>query len=194
MDTAKRKSSCCNLRGVCFTPGPFVPPTETQTEVYKKPFQQFKTRRYPKKKQKEIRKDSKMQDTELLECENVHGKKMKTKPHIASFFKTLKTVIPKRQLPFQKILEGIEDKSLLGLAFMDIHTPEELKPEFDGSPLIVKNTLVSREDIGEYIERIAKEHGFLNKPKRALISPHFGVEILVNTDMAKYYLEKALKF
>ena len=49
---------------------------------------------------------------------------MKTKSHIASF---LKTATPKRQLSFQKILEGIQDESLFGLA---IHTPEELKPEF----------------------------------------------------------------
>ena len=55
---------------------------------------------------------------------------MKTKSHIASFLKTLKTVTPKRQLSFQKILEGIEDESLFGLAIIDIHTPEELKPEF----------------------------------------------------------------
>ena len=40
---------------------------------------------------------------------------------------------------------------------------------------------------------IAKEHGFVKKPKHALISSHFGVEVLVSTTLAKYYLEKGLK-
>ena len=121
------------------------------------------------------------------------GKKMKTKPHIASFLKTLKTVTPKRQLSFQKILEGIQDESSFGLAIIDIHTPKELKPEFDDFPLIVKNVSVSREDIAEHMAKMAEENGFLKKPKRALISSHFSVKVLVNTDMAKYYLEKGLK-
>ena len=68
-----------------------------------------------------------------------------------------------------------------------------LKPEFDNFPLIVKSVSVSREDIGEYMAKIAEEHEFLKKPKRALISSHFGVKVLVNTDMSKYYLEKGLK-
>ena len=131
-----------------------------------------------------------MQVIKLGECT---WKKMKTNPHIVSFLKNLKTVTPKRQLSFQKILEGIEDESLFGLAIVDIHTPEELKPEFDDFPLIVQNTLVSPEDIGEYMGNTAKEHGFLKKPKRALISSHFGVEVLVSTTVAKYYLEKGLK-
>ena len=41
--------------------------------------------------------------------------------------------------------------------------------------------------------KIADERGFLKKPKRTLISSHFGVKVLVNTDMAKYYLEKGMK-
>ena len=57
----------------------------------------------------------------------------------------------------------------------------------------MKNVSVSREDIGKSMAKIAEEHRFLKKPKRALISSHFCVKILVNTDMAKYYLEKGLK-
>ena len=137
-----------------------------------------------------ILQDAGYQVIRMRECT---WKKVKTNPHIVSFLKNLKTVTPKRQLSFQKILERIEDESLFGLAIVDIHTPEELKPEFDEFPLIVKNTLVPREDIGEYMGNIAKEPGFLKKPKRALISSHFGVEVLVSTTMAKYYLEKGRK-
>ena len=54
--------------------------------------------------------------------------------------------------------------------------PTELQPLFADHPLITKNTMVSREDIGAYMRGVAKRHGFFKKPKRALICSHFGKE------------------
>ena len=126
----------------------------------------------------------------LWECEY---KKMKKRPEVAEFVKTLKTVQPRRKLSFDQILKGIQNDTLFGLLIVDIHTPTELKPLFADHPLIIKNTMVSREDIGDYMRGVAEKHGFLKKPKRALICSHFGKEVLITSEMGKFYLEKGLK-
>ena len=53
--------------------------------------------------------------------------------------------------------------------------------------------LVSRDDVGEYTRNVAEEHGLLKKTHKYLISSHFGKEILVNTEMTKFYLEMGLE-
>ena len=87
------------------------------------------------------------------------------RPEVAEFVKTLKSVQPRRQLSFNKILHGVQNDSLFGLLIVDTHTPTELQPIFSDHPFIIKNVMVSREDIGEYMQKVADEHGFLKKPK-----------------------------
>ena len=53
--------------------------------------------------------------------------------------------------------------------------------------------MVSCEDIAEYMKKVADEHGFFEKTKWTLICSHFGKEILITTEMVKFYLEKGLK-
>ena len=43
------------------------------------------------------------------------------------------------------------------------------------------------------MQNIAEEQGFLKKPRKYLISSYFGEEILINTRMAKFYLDLGLK-
>ena len=71
--------------------------------------------------------------------------------------------------------------------------PTELQPLFSDHPLYIKNPMVSREDFGEYMKKVADEHGLLKKPKRTLICCHFRKKILITTKMTKFYLEKGLK-
>ena len=52
-----------------------------------------------------------------------------------------------------------------------------------------KNTFVSRDNIGEYMRNVAEDHGLLKKNQKYLISSHFGKKVLINTEMAKFYLE-----
>ena len=42
------------------------------------------------------------------------------------------------------------------------------------------------------MRNVAEAHGLLKKPKKYLISSHFGKEIFSNTEKAKLYLEMAL--
>ena len=43
------------------------------------------------------------------------------------------------------------------------------------------------------MQKIADKQGFLKKTRKYLISSYFGEEILINTRMAKFYLESGLK-
>ena len=99
---------------------------------------------------------------------------------------------PCNQLTFEKIIEGMQSEFLFGLLICSIHTPEELTPKFSDFPPIIKNTMISRSGIGEYMQKIAEEQGFLKKPRKYLISSYFGEEILINTRMAKFYLDLGL--
>ena len=94
-------------------------------------------------------------------------KKMKKRPEVAEFVKTLKTVQPRRKLSFDEILKGIQNDTLFGLLIVDIRTPTELKPLFADHLLIIKNAMVSREDIGDYMRGVAEKHGFLKKTKKS---------------------------
>ena len=151
-------------------------------------------------KVEELRKDTleitkKIEDAgyEVISIRQCEWNVLKKRPEVAEFVKTLKSVQPRRQLSFNKILHGIQNDSLFGLLIVDIHTPTELQPIFSDHSLIIKNVMVSREDIGEYMEKVAEKHGFLKKPKQTLICSHFGKEVLITTEMAKFYLEKGLK-
>ena len=90
-------------------------------------------------------------------------------------------------------MDGIQNDSLYGFLFVDIETPEHLKEKLADFPPTIKNTDVSRADIGPYMEKIAEEHGYLKKPQRYLISSYFGEKILINSEMAKFYLDLGLK-
>ena len=127
---------------------------------------------------------------EIRECQ---WKQLAKKADIAAYLKILKSVQPKRQLSFHKIVEGVKNVTLYGFLLVDIHTPNHLKEKYKDFTLIIKNTFVSRDDIGEYMRNVAEEHGLLLKPQKYLISSHFGKEILINTEMAKFYWEMGLE-
>ena len=126
---------------------------------------------------------------EMREC---RWKQLPKRANIAACLKTLKAVQPKRQLSFNKILE-VKNGTLYRFLLVDIHTPNHSRKKYKDFPLIIKSTFVSRDDIGEYQRNVAEEHGLLKKPKKYLISSHFGKEILINTEMAKFYFEMGLE-
>ena len=127
---------------------------------------------------------------EMRECEWL---KIRKQPEVSRFLKTLKSVTPKRKLTFEKILEGVRNESLYGFLIVDIHTPDELKEKFKDFPLIIKNSFISLDDIGSYMKNVAEEHNLLKKEQKYLISSYFGEKFLINSEMAKFYLEMDLK-
>ena len=98
----------------------------------------------------------------MRECEWL---KIRKQPEVSRFLKTLKSITPKRKLTFEKIVEGIRNESLYGFLIVGIHTSNELKEKFKDFPLIIKNSFISRNDIGAYMQNVAEEHNLLKKNK-----------------------------
>ena len=59
---------------------------------------------------------------------------------------------------------------LFGYVECDIVVPENLRSKFGNFPPIFKNTLVSKNDIGELMKTYAEEEGILSQPRKMLIS------------------------
>ena len=91
----------------------------------------------------------------MRECEWL---KIRKQSEVSCFLKTLKSVTLKQKLTFEKIVEGIRNETLYGFLIVDIHTFNKLKEKFKDFPLIIKNSFISREDIGAYIQNVAEEH------------------------------------
>ena len=119
----------------------------------------------------------------VVEMQECQWKQLEKRADIAAYLKTVKSVQPKRQLSFHKIVEEVKNGTSYGFLLVDIHTPNYLKEKYKDFPLIIKNTFVPKD----------KEHGLHKKTQKYLISSHFGKEILINTEMAKFYLEMGLE-
>ena len=76
----------------------------------------------------------------------------------------------RRSLTEQQLLEGIKKASLFGYVQYDIEVPENLRVNFANFPPILKNTLVSKNDIGDLMKTYAKEGGIISQPMKMLIS------------------------
>ena len=59
---------------------------------------------------------------------------------------------------------------------------------------IFKNTDISREDIGEFMQTFAEEQNIMmSHPRRNLIGSYFGERILLATPLIKWYLVHGLE-
>ena len=73
-----------------------------------------------------------------------------------------------------------------------LHT-RALKEKFSEMCLIVKNTNISREDIGEFMKAYAEDRSIMAQPRRSLIGSMKGDKILLATPLLKRYLEHGLE-
>ena len=117
---------------------------------------------------------------------------MLKQPHIAAFLKNIKSVQPKKQVNFQKLLQGVQNDQLYGFLFEDTHTPEHLKEKCSDFPMIIKNVRVSRDDLSLYMKEFAEENDYLKKPRKTLVSSYFGTNHFVSSNMLNFYLEMGL--
>ena len=92
-----------------------------------------------------------------------------------------------------QILDAIRSESLFGVVECDIPVPDRLKPNFSEICPILKNTEISRDDIGEYMRAFAEEQNIMAQPRRSLTGSSFGKKILLATPLIKWYLEHGLQ-
>ena len=95
----------------------------------------------------------------------------------------------RRSLAAEQLLEEIKKGKLFGYVQCDIEVPENLRANFANFPPIFKNTLVSKNDIGDLMKNYAEEERLLSQPRKMLIfsfSLHNGALI---TSLVLFYLQ-----
>ena len=93
----------------------------------------------------------------------------------------------------ERILSEVRNERLFGCVEVDICVPDHLKEKFSEMCPIFKNTNISRDDIGEYMQSYAEENKIMAQPRRSLIGSLKGEKILLATPLLKWYLEHGLK-
>ena len=100
---------------------------------------------------------------------------------------------PYRQsLTEQQLLEGIKKGNLFGYVQCDIEVPEKLRANFANFRPIFKNTLVSKNDIGDLMKTYAEEEGIMSQPQNMLISSFTIQNGTLITPLLLFYLQLVL--
>ena len=89
----------------------------------------------------------------------------------ASVTSHLREIFPcKHSLSEEQLLQGIIDGRLFGYVQCGIEVPNHLQSYFSNFPPIFKNTVVSREEIGNLMRENAEKENIMAQPRRMLIS------------------------
>ena len=74
----------------------------------------------------------------------------------------------RRSLAAEPLLEEIKYGKVFGYIQCDIEVPENLRAKLANFPAIFKNTLVSKNDIGDLMKTYAEE-GIMSQPRKRLL-------------------------
>lgn len=129
----------------------------------------------------------------MRECE--WSFRLRTDPLTSQFVTHYRGTLirPPKSLALRNILRGFQNGELFGFALVDISVPSHLKEHFKEFPPIFKNTVISREDIGEHMKQYATDNDLLSSPTRYLISSYKGDKILLASPLLKWYLDNGLE-
>ena len=98
----------------------------------------------------------------------------------------------RRSLTGHQLLEGIKKGNLSGYVQCDIEVPKKLRANFDNFRPIFKNSLVSKNDIGELMRTYAEEQVILFQPRKKLISCFVFQNRTLITPLFLFYLQLGL--
>ena len=127
---------------------------------------------------------------EMRECElsRLYKTTNTVKQHIREHFPY------RRSLAAEQLLEKIETGKLFGYVQCDIEVPEELRSKFDNVPPKFKNTLVTKNDIGDVMKNYAEEKTLLSQSWKMLISRFILLYGTLITPLLLFYPEIGLVF
>ena len=89
-------------------------------------------------------------------------------------------------------MQQIIDGRVFGYVQCDIEVPEHLRDYFSNFPPIFKNTVVSRDDIGDLMKEYAEKEGVMPQPRRMLISSFILTNGTIITPLLLFYLKLGL--
>ena len=125
---------------------------------------------------------------EMWECEwwRLYKTTKTVKKHIREHFPY------RRSLAAEQLLEEIKEGKLVGHVQCIIELPEKLRANFANFPPIIRNTLVSKSDIGDLMSNYAEEKRLMSQPRRMLISSFTLQNWRLNAPLLLFYLQLAL--
>ena len=91
-----------------------------------------------------------------------------------------------------QLLEGIKKGNLFGYVQCDIEVPETLRANFSNFPPIVKNSLVSKNDISDLMKPYAEEEGRMFQLRKMLITSFTLQNWTLITLLLLFYLQLGL--
>ena len=89
----------------------------------------------------------------------------------------------------KQILQGINNERLFGYVQCDFEVPEHLCDYFSNFAPIFKNTVVSRDDIGNLMTQYAEKGKIMVQPRRMLISSFFLTNRTIINPLLLFYLQ-----
>ena len=92
----------------------------------------------------------------------------------------------------QQIITAVVDGTLFGMVECDVRVPDNLREYFAEMQPIFKNTTVTRDDIGSFMQQYAEEHDIMSTPRRMLVGSYRGEKILLATPLLRWYLAHGL--
>ena len=98
----------------------------------------------------------------------------------------------RRSLTEQQLLEGIKKGSLFGYVQWDLEVPKNLRLNFANFPPIFKNSLVSKNGIGDLKKTYAEEEGIMSQPRKMLISSFARQNGTLITPLLLFYIQLGL--
>ena len=93
----------------------------------------------------------------------------------------------------QRILEEILGGHIFGAVQCDLKVPDHLKSHFAEMPPIFKNTVITEDDIGEYMSGYLRSANKTFKPTRYLIGSMFANRILIITPLLIWYVNHGVE-
>ena len=93
----------------------------------------------------------------------------------------------------KQVLEHIVNGDIFGVCEVDIKVPHNLKAYFSEMPPIFKNTIVTENDIGSYMQNFLKDTGKKFQDRKYLVGSMFATKQLFITPLLVWYLKMGLK-
>ena len=123
--------------------------------------------------------------TEMCEYEwgRLHKTTTNVKLHIRKCFPY------RRSLTEQQLLDGIKKRNLFGYFQCDIEVPEDLRANLANFPPVFRNTLVSKDDIGDLMKTYAEEEVIMSQPGKNMISSSTLQNETLITPLLLFYLQ-----
>ena len=124
---------------------------------------------------------------EMWEC---GWKEKRKEPDVKSFLAPARR--QKWKMTSHSIIAAVIDGTLFGMVECDVRVPDNLREYFAEMQPIFKNTTVTRDDIGSFMQQYAEEHDIMSTPRRMLVGSYRGEKILLATPLLRWYLAHGL--